>query len=388
MATKEELEVAISRFESYTKADPDNHLLWLELGDLHHRLSQFDQALASFEQALKLSPGLPAARSRIALVRISQHRFEEAEQDLKQLVDEGNNDPALLHNLGLAIYYQERWQDAQACFEAAGAAGLTAPTNYGYLARCLHYAGQMDEAIAAGRQWVAGANNPDSIGYLALLEMDNGNRAEASRLAAQALQADPNNTDAAIVAGNAAMEQQDAQAAGAHFNAVLASNPRSGRAWLGLGLTHLYNQQTEPGIEALKKAQQLMPDNSGTIVALGWARLTQQDFAGAEQSFREAIEADRGFAEAHGGLASALTFQRRFDEAKTAMQVADKLDRKNFGSLYARSIMLKLEGRSELASRLVAGALERPLEGSDTPLVEHIRIFAEKTGKLSGAKPK
>ena len=388
MTEIEELEVAIGRFESYTKTDPDNHLLWLELGDLHHRLSHFDEALDSFGQALRLSPGLPAARSRIALVRISQHQFEEAERELKQLVDEGNQDPALLHNLGLALYFQERWQDAQPYFEAAGDAGLTAPSNYAYLARCLHYAGQMDKAIDAGRQWVAAGADPASNGYLALLEMDNGNRAEASKLAARALEADPNNADAAIVAGTAAMEQQDSQAAGAHFSAVIESNPQSGRAWLGLGLTHLYNQQPAQGIEALKKAQRFMPGNSGTIVALGWAKLSQQDFTGAEQSFREAIEADRAFAEAHGGLASALVFQRRFEDAKTAMLIADRLDRKNFGSVYARSIMLKLEGRSELASRLVAGALDRPLEGSDKSLTEHIRIFAEQTSKTPGGKPK
>lgn len=389
MAAKEELEVAIGRFESYLKADPDNQLLLLELGELHHRLSDFVQALDCFRQALALSPGLPAARSAIARVLLSQQQFEAAERELKQLVDEGDRDPALLHNLGLAIFYQDRYEDALPCFDAAAKAGLGAPSNYAYLARCLHHAGQMDQALEAGRQWVAASSEtPASIGYLALIEHDRGNRAEATELAARALAADPRNQDAALVVGTAAMEQQDPQAAAAHFSGVLDQNPQSGRAWLGLGIAQLYEQQPARGIDSLLKAQHLMPDSSGTIVALAWARLSQQDFSGAEQSFREAIAADRGFAEAHGGLASALVFQNRFDEARQAIKVADKLDRENFGSVYARSIMLKLEGRDERANRLVAGALDKPLEASGKPLIDYVRTFAERgSQRAPGGKP-
>jgi tetratricopeptide (TPR) repeat protein len=376
MATISQLEAALRRYEPYTEADPDNHLLWLELGDAYHRLSRFDQALASFQKALAISPGLPTARSRMAMVRISQHRFDEAERELRQLVDEGHDVPAILHNLGLALYYQERWRDAQPYFSAADTAGLKAPSNLAYMARCLHHAGEMEQAIAACQRWAAAANDASSFGYLALLEMDNGNMKQAAALAERSLRDDPGNTDAALVLGTAAMEQQDAAAASSHFNAVLQKQPDSGRAWLGFGLTHLYNQNTAQGIEALNKAKQLMPGNSGTIVALGWTRLSQQDAVGAEQEFRQAIEVDRGFAEAHGARAAALLFQRRFEEAKQAMEVSFRLDRKNFGGLYARSILLKLEGKSDLATRLLATALDQTPPGGDRPLVGYIQAFA------------
>lgn len=375
-ATKEELEASLARFGTYLKADPGNDLLWLETGELHHRLGQFDQALACFAKVRELVPGSAAAGSAIARVHISQHRFDAAEHELAALAEAGERDPALLHNLGVARFFQDRWQDALPCFEQADAAGLAAPANLGYLARTLHHVGKAEEARAACRRWVAAGESADSLGYLALLEMDLGNRVEALALARRALALDPANQDAALVAGTAAMEDEDAEAAMAHFSQVAARNPDSGRAWQGLGLTQLYGENPAGGIASLEKARQLMPGNSGTIVALGWARLSQQDYAGAEQSFREAIELDRGFAEAHGGLASALVFQLRREEARRAIEVADRLDRDNFGSVYARSILLKLEGQGDQASQLLAGVLERPLPQSGKTLLDYLRTVA------------
>ncbi len=377
MTSKDDLEIAVNRYESYIKADPDNHLLWLELGDLYHRLSRFEDALASFEKTLALLPGLPAARSRVALVHISQHRFEQAEGELRQLVNEGHTEPELFHNLGLALYYQERWEDAKEYFTAADSSGLKAPSNFAYLARCLHHAGDMKQAIAVCQQWTASTDDPASLGYLSLLYFENEDRAEASEFAARALQNDPSNIDAAIVVGTLAMEQQDVATARVHFSSVLEKEPQSGRAWLGLGMAHLYNQEHTQGIKALEEAQKRMPKHSGTIVALGWAKLSQQDAKGAEQSFRESVKVDSTFAEAHGGLAAALLFQNRREAAKEEMKTSFRLDKNNFGGLYTKSILLKLEGSGELATRLVAGALEQTPPGGNKPLVEYVRTFAQ-----------
>ena len=95
--------------------------------------------------------------------------------------------------------------------------------------------------------------------------------------------------------------------AAALFEQVLQRESDNGRAWLGLGLVRLYQQDHQRAITALEKASQLMPRSAGTIVALGWAKVANKDMLGAEQVFRQAITADRNFAESHGGLAVSLT---------------------------------------------------------------------------------
>src|SRR6266702_3658680 len=338
------LELPIAKHESYVKADLHNALLWLALGDLYHQAARFEEAVAAFERSLIESPERPAARSRIALVRISQHRFSEAEAILLDLLRAEPDSAALLYNLGLAQFYQDKWREAQQSFDRALALGLKTRDNLAYLTRSLHHLGKMPEAIEFCNRWLGEAQDDQSKGYLALLEMDDGNMPRARELAQNVLRREPENP----------------------------------RAWLGLGLIRLYEQKHAEAIAGLEKAVSLMPDNSGTIVALGWARLAARDARGAERTFRQAVAVDRNFAEAHGGLASTLALQARVDEAQQEVRVALRLDRAGFGASFARAVLLKIRGKEELAKELLAKVLQQaPAEGAQ-PLIEHLRIYGAK----------
>ncbi len=139
-------EQAIARYEGYLQRDPDNASLLIVLGDLYHRHGKFSQALACYEKCLGREPQHAAAKGRIASVMISQHRFEEAEQLLRSLTDEGEPDPALLHNLGITLYYQKRWAEALEAFQRARARGLQDAQNALYEAYALHRLGEIDKA--------------------------------------------------------------------------------------------------------------------------------------------------------------------------------------------------------------------------------------------------
>jgi len=372
------LELSIAKHESYVKADPHNALLWLALGDLYHRAARFEEAVAAFERCLVESPRHSAARSRIASVRISQHRFSEAEAILLELVGEEPDQAPLLYNLGLAQFYQDKWREAQENFDRALSLGLKTRDNLAYLTRSLHRLGKMREAIESGSRWAAEAQDDASKAYLALLEMDDGNMPRARELAQEVLARDPENLHASAVAGAWSVERQDMEAAERFFNNVLRREPENPRAWLGMGLVQLYQQKHAEAIAALEKAVSLMPDNSGTIVTLGWARLAAKDARGAERTFRQAVAVDRNFAEAHGGLASTLALQARVDEAQQEVRVALRLDRAGFGASFARAVLLKIRGKEELAKELLAKVLQQaPAEGAQ-PLIEHLRIYGAK----------
>ncbi len=369
MAPIEQLQNQIQRFSSFLQLDPDNTSLLLQMGELYHRAGKHEDALAYLVRLLELEPGSVAAQSRIASVYLSQHRFAEASAILEALAAAGERNAALDHNLGLALFFQERYEEAALRFAAARDAGLDSATNAKFLAYCLHHEGDLEGASAACEAWVAGDAGPDGRAYLALLSFDGGDRGRARELALQVLQEAPDSADANTVAGTLALEDQDIDGASAHFDKVLAQQPGNGRALLGHGLTLLHREDHPGAIAALSKASADMPGNSGTAVALGWTLLTGGKPAAAEIRFRIAIEDDRSFAEAHGGLASALVHLGRLDEARQAIVVANKLDRNNFGAVYAQAALLKLEDRSDLADRLIARALERaPVAGGPTLL--------------------
>jgi len=363
----EQLQAKISQFAAFLQADPDNPALLLELGQLYHQAGHFDDALAYLVRLIELDPGSVAAQSRIAAVYLSQHRFAEAGVLLQRLADGGDRSTALQHNLGIALFFQERYAEAAACFSAARDAGLDAPANAKFLAYALHHEGDLEGAALAADAWSAGAATGAAKAYLSLISFDLGQRDKARSLAQAVLAEEPDSVDAHTVLGSLALEEQDIDSAAASFGQVLARQPDDGRALLGLGLTQLHAARPQEAIVSMQHASASMPGHAGTLVALGWAQLTAGDAAAAEKTFPQAIEIDRNFAESHGGLAAALVHLQRPDQAKTEIMVANKLDRANFGAVYAQAMLLKQDNRSDLADRLIGRALQQaPVAGGPT----------------------
>jgi tetratricopeptide (TPR) repeat protein len=56
-------QLAISTIERALRIEPDNPLLWLELGDIHETAGHFDQAAGMGHKALQLATGDPRAQS-------------------------------------------------------------------------------------------------------------------------------------------------------------------------------------------------------------------------------------------------------------------------------------------------------------------------------------
>lgn len=381
----EQADEQIAKYEAYAKADPDNYHIWMTLGDLNHGVSRLERASQCYERCLKLSPDSTVVRGRMASLYITQHRFAEAEAQLRTVIDSGDTDPALVHNLGVALLYQERWDEAETCFRQALDAGLSEPPTLGYLSKALHQQGRLADAVSACQDWVTAHDGPESRGYLALLEMDGHNMAQAEQIAADVLAQAPDNTDAGNVMGNAALERQDVDAAQRHFQHIAQLEPDNGRAWLGLGLVSMYRGEHTDAIANLEKASRLMPASSGTVVALGWAFLSRHDFASAEREFRRSIEVDRNFAETHGGLAAALALQNKRDAAKAEIQRARRLNPTGFGADFAESVLLTGRGQRESATKMLAELFERPPAPGHKPLIEQIQHYFKNNPAQSSA---
>jgi tetratricopeptide (TPR) repeat protein len=376
MPTPQELEQSIQRYESYIASDAGNAMLRLSLGDLYHQAGRFDDAISCYKHCLLQDPNYAQAHSRLAAVLISQHQFAQAEESLRALVDSGEQDAALLHNLGLSLYFQQRWEEARKCFVDARDRGLEVASNFAYLARTLHHLGMMTEALDACRRWVELAQDNESKSYLALLYMDDGDVQAGGKLALEVLAQNPQDVDANIVAGSASTERQEIRAARAHFQTALERDKESGRAWLGLGLVHLYEQEHTKAIDALENAQRIYPTNSGIIVTLGWAKIAAKDPAGAEQVFEQALRVDHNFAESHGGLATALAFQQKTERAREEIKLARRLNPVGFGAEFAHTVILATQGKQHSATVVLERLLEQAPKEGMLPLIEQLRIYS------------
>lgn len=372
----------VARFERYVELDPDNATLWVGYGDALHRAGLLDRAEKAFGKSLQLDPTSSVATARLAAVQISRQEFAAAEQILRDLIAAGEQDPAVAFNLGLSLYYQRRFADALEVFERLSPSSSVDDARY-YLVSCLHNLGRLDEAVSRAEQFLAQRPAAKLRGYLALVQMDAGRMPDALAHARQTLQEQPDNPDAAAVLSTHCIETQQMDAAEPHLRALVSREPRNIRGWQGLALVALYRQQHDEAIGLLQRARECDPENTGTISTLGWVYITRHDYAQAERVFREGMGIDRNDAELHGGLATALVFQRHFDAAKQECARAFGLDKHCFGAVFAQSIMLKLEGREQLATRLFAHMLQSSARSGGPSLLDALVAYWKQHGGTS-----
>jgi tetratricopeptide (TPR) repeat protein len=366
----------INRYESFVKADPHNALIWFSLGDLYHKNGLADKARACFEKTLQIDPGNDIAKGRLANVAISLHEFSKAEEIIKSIADY-EKDRALLNNLGITLCHQEKWQEAKEILAPTFQQGVSAQEipNLKYLIYALHHCEEEAHALEVARSWYAMDESIDARGLIALLEMDLGDMQSAHDHAEEVLERDPENTNANMVAGFWRTEKQEIDTARRHFQKVVATDPTSERGWQGLGLSYMYDQNFPEAKKCFLRFQKLNPDHVTNYVLLGWNEMSMQNPVEAEIYFRQAIATDRTFSEAHGGLASALAMQNKLDEARGHIEKARGLDSEGFGAVYAHSISLHLQGKSEMGTKVFAKMLERTPKGGDKPLIENLQLF-------------
>lgn len=388
MAIPTALSDSIARHERYHAADPSNALLLRALGDLYHRAGEFARALATYEQCLAIEPENAATRGRIAAVCISTWNFDEAEKSLRQLLAGSERDPVLLHNLGIALYFQKRYPEAADMLQKARDGGVVDPDNLHFLAYALHQMGDTARALEVTDAWLRLAPTAAVAGYRALLQMDDGDVIAAVTAAEEVVARDPENSNANLVLGIWETEQQDIDDAAKRFQRLTQAEPDNGRAWVGMALVHLYRSEHEASIACFQRALDAMPNNVGTLVALAWAHFTAKQIAESERTFRRAILVEPRFGEAHGGLALTLVWQNRRDEARREIALARRLDPKGFGVIYARSVLLGLEGQREQGEALLARTLEGSLRPDGPSITDNIRLFLRRQPAQPASTPK
>ena len=149
----------------------------------------------------------------------------------------------------------------------------------------------------------------------------------------QALRHDPDYVRAQIELGAAYSQKGDYlaapelnQRAAVILRRVLEAHPRIARAWRELGVTQLAQGQIEEGIESLRRALVLAPDDPRVLA--GMARglfIGKADFAGAAKLFAQAVERNPQAGWYYMQLAHCYAFLRDFARGETVARRAIEL---------------------------------------------------------------
>lgn len=361
----------IDRLEAFHLSDPDNPVLAGELVDAllaEGRIEQAQKVLASFPAPVRADPRLRFREARCALLG---GRLPEAAEMLKALEQTQIEGPVLRHDLAFVQLTMGKVDAALKTLEPV-LGDPDAPAAVHILhARLLHWQGDYVGGVRAIDHALSRApDNAEALGVKALLLLDQGERDAAETTARAALMRESGQPEAAIVVGTLALWNQRLPEAESAFTSTLARQPASGRALLGLGQVELLHNDLPAARALLERAVAAMPNHIGSWHALAWCQLLSGDVAGAQASYERALGIDRTFGETHGGLAIVHALRGEADQARERIKRAQRLDPNGRSMIYARSLLLLEEGRTNEVRNLVAPVLaSTPGAESTDPVV-------------------
>ncbi|MDR3145220.1 MAG: tetratricopeptide repeat protein [Treponema sp.] len=110
---------AIPLFQKALALEPENPLLWLNLGIAQQRVGNYEEALDSFGRAVVIDDGLAEAWFSLGLIYYDLEQFDEAENCYHTALVRDDGAPKTWNNLGVLYFSMGNFEDARHCFEEA-----------------------------------------------------------------------------------------------------------------------------------------------------------------------------------------------------------------------------------------------------------------------------
>ncbi|HKW89256.1 MAG TPA: tetratricopeptide repeat protein [Candidatus Acidoferrales bacterium] len=274
------------------------------LGMAYWKTGDTNQANAEFQNALRISPGLPVALRALAQLNFSQKNYSVAQIYAQELVQKSSGNPADRLLLGETLLQQGKSKDAEDQFLAAK---QLAPTNPGaHVDLALLYQAEKKLPEAEKEYEAALQVAPQSTGALdqyAGFLVSRGENVKAINVVQQFLSRNPKDVRAHLAMSGVQLRAKNFTEARSEVEQALQLDPNSVAAYLQLGQV-LDSQDDEPGaLQAYQKALSIDANNAALMTQVGNIYMKQGDLTKATAEFQKAINADPNYAVAENNLA-------------------------------------------------------------------------------------
>jgi tetratricopeptide (TPR) repeat protein len=110
---------AIPLFRKALDMEPENPLLWLNLGIAQQKTGEYGEAIESFHRAIVIEEDLAEAWLSMGLIYYETDEFDLAEECYQSALAHNENDLKTWNNLGVLYFTKGLLDQARQCFERA-----------------------------------------------------------------------------------------------------------------------------------------------------------------------------------------------------------------------------------------------------------------------------
>jgi tetratricopeptide (TPR) repeat protein len=228
------------------------------LGVVTHALHREDEAIAHFEQALKMKPDFVEPLEQIVVIMATQGKVVQARERLVRHIAAHPQEPRFYNVLGRMLMQAKQFREAEAAFQKALGLDETLLETYAYLGMLYAHEGKVKKAIEKFEAIVA--KSPQQVSALMIL-------------------------------GLLYEQQEDYTRARANYEATLRINAQFAPA--ANNLAWLLVEHLEDGEHALsyaETARRIAPTDPYIADTLGWIYYRKQLYAKSASLLKEAVD--------------------------------------------------------------------------------------------------
>jgi tetratricopeptide (TPR) repeat protein len=108
---------AIPLFHQALAIEPENPLLWLNLGLAQQKTGDYSDAIESFQHSVMINDSFAEAWHSMGLIYYEINSLELSEKCYLTALSHSDNNPKTWNNLGVLYFNETRFEDARYCFE-------------------------------------------------------------------------------------------------------------------------------------------------------------------------------------------------------------------------------------------------------------------------------
>ncbi len=231
------------------------------------------------------------------------------------------------YNMGLALYYQGKLDEAIAAYQKAIEIDPDYADAYYNIGIALRKQGKLDEAIAAYQKAIEiDPDYADAYYNIGIALRKQGKLDEAIAAYQKAIEIDPDYAKAYYNIGIALRKQGKLEEAIAAYQKAIEIDPDYAKAYYNIGIALDDQGKLEEAIAAYQKAIEIDPDYAKAYYNMGIALRKQGKLEEAIAAYQKAIEIDPDDADAYNNMGYALEKQGKLEEAIAAYQKAIEID--------------------------------------------------------------